>query len=82
MITLIVDEGKNQIGVELFQELSLAWIVQSTSEENAIREWLIPRLENRSSPVIAISVTAITASYGLADSMGRMYCDAHIAFEK
>lgn len=39
--------------------LALGWIVQSASEEIAIRGWLIPRLGNRTNPIIAITITAV-----------------------
>lgn len=39
--------------------LAIGWIVQSASEEIAVRGWLIPRLENRSSPVRAVLITAV-----------------------
>ncbi len=39
--------------------MALGWIVQSASEEIAIRGWLIPSLEKNSTPIIAISITAI-----------------------
>lgn len=39
--------------------VALGWIIQSASEEIAIRGWLIPSLEERCTPVMAISITAI-----------------------
>lgn len=39
--------------------IALGWIIQSASEEIAIRGWLIPSLEENCTPVIAISITAI-----------------------
>ncbi|QHQ63400.1 CPBP family intramembrane metalloprotease [Anaerocolumna sedimenticola] len=39
--------------------IALGWIVQSASEEIAIRGWLIPSLEKNCTPVMAISITAI-----------------------
>lgn len=39
--------------------MALGWIVQSASEEIAIRGWLIPSLEKNSTPITAISITAI-----------------------
>ncbi len=42
----------------LLGAIALGWIVQSASEEIAIRGWLIPMLGNRSTPVTAIVLTA------------------------
>lgn len=39
--------------------IAWGWIVQSASEEIAIRGWLIPSLGNRSTPVMTIALTAI-----------------------
>lgn len=39
--------------------IALGWIVQSASEEIAIRGWLIPSLGENCTPVMAISITAI-----------------------
>ncbi|WP_353095523.1 CPBP family intramembrane glutamic endopeptidase [Tissierella praeacuta] len=39
--------------------IAIGWIVQSASEEIAIRGWLIPSLEKNCTPVMAISITAI-----------------------
>lgn len=43
----------------LLGEIALGWIIQSASEEIAIRGWLIPMLGNRSTPVTAVALTAI-----------------------
>lgn len=42
-----------------FAAISLGWIIQSASEEIAIRGWLIPMLGNRSTPITAIVLTSI-----------------------
>lgn len=39
--------------------MAAGWMIQSASEEIAIRGWFIPRLEENTSPVIAVSITAI-----------------------
>lgn len=39
--------------------IALSWIIQSASEEIAIRGWLIPRLGNQSTPLRAIGITAV-----------------------
>lgn len=39
--------------------IALGWVIQSASEEIAIRGWLIPRLGNTGSPTMAIAITAI-----------------------
>lgn len=39
--------------------IAIGWIIQSASEEIAIRGWLIPSLEEKCTPVMAISITAI-----------------------
>ncbi|WP_172408337.1 type II CAAX endopeptidase family protein [Desulfosporosinus sp. FKA] len=43
----------------LFGSIALGWIVQSASEEIAIRGWLIPLIGNRSTPIIAIVLTSM-----------------------
>jgi len=39
--------------------IALGWIVQSASEEMAIRGWLIPHLGSHGNPIVAIAITAI-----------------------
>lgn len=39
--------------------IAVGWIIQSASEEIAIRGWLIPVLGNRSTPLTAILITSI-----------------------
>ncbi|MGN6715565.1 CPBP family intramembrane glutamic endopeptidase [Anaerocolumna jejuensis] len=42
-----------------FGTAALSWMVQSASEEIAIRGWLIPSLEKKSSPIMAITITSV-----------------------
>lgn len=39
--------------------IAFGWIIQSASEEIAVRGWLIPSLQNYCTPIMTISITAI-----------------------
>ena len=49
----------NSISIINICIIAFGWIVQSASEEIAIRGWLIPSIGNRSNPIAAISITAV-----------------------
>lgn len=59
MITMEYDTPTSNDVILHFAMIAVGWMIQSASEEIAIRGWLIPRLAKRCSPLISIFITAL-----------------------
>lgn len=57
--TVIIESYNLNTSILMLGTIAVAWIVQSASEEIAIRGWLIPSLGNKSTPLVSIAITSI-----------------------
>ncbi|WP_085832379.1 CPBP family intramembrane glutamic endopeptidase [Clostridium merdae] len=59
MITIQYESQASSYVILKLAIMAFGWMIQSASEEIAIRGWMIPRLEQQSSPLTAVFITAI-----------------------